>query len=74
MTADPSARRRRRARRASLVAAPLACAALTAGLLLSVPALRRGHPPATSGAVPVSTAMVVRANLSNTTQVGGSLS
>ena len=55
------------------MAAPLACAAVTAGLFLSVPALRRGHPSAAPGAVPVSTAMVVRANLANTTQVGGSL-
>jgi hypothetical protein len=66
MTADLGAGRR--LKRASVVAAPV----LAAGLVLSVPLLRPGH-PAAARAVAVGSAPVVRTNLTSTVQVSGSL-
>ena len=69
MTGDRAAGRR--LKRASVVAAPVAIAGVTAGLVLGGPALRPGHPAAS--AVAVGYAQVVRADLANTVQVSGSL-
>ncbi len=71
MTADPRGSQRRWPRRAGLVAAPLVIAGVTTGIVLGVP--RTGQLATSGGAVPVSTAPVVRADLVNTTQVAGSL-
>ncbi|MBV9857834.1 MAG: peptidoglycan-binding protein [Streptosporangiaceae bacterium] len=71
--ADPRARRRW-PRRAGLVAAPLVLAGVTAGIVLDAPGLRNAPQAGAGGAVQVSTAPVVRADLVNTTQVAGSLS
>jgi hypothetical protein len=73
MTVDPHGSRRRGPRRAGLVAAPLVIAGVTTGMVLGVPDLHSGHPATSAGAVPVSTAPVVRTDLVNTTQVAGSL-
>src|SRR6516225_11967902 len=62
----------RRLRRAAVVAAPVVAAGVTAGVVLGVPALRPGH-PAAAPAVAVAYAPVVRTDLTNTVQVGGSL-
>src|SRR6516225_9465644 len=62
----------RRLRRAAVVAAPVVAAGVTAGVVLGVPALRPGH-PAAAPAVAVAYAPVVRTDLTNTIQVGGSL-
>jgi hypothetical protein len=70
MTAEPGGGRRRR--RATAVAAPVVAAGVTAGIVLSVPAWRPGHPAAPS-AVSVAYAPVVRTDLTNTVQVSGSL-
>jgi peptidoglycan hydrolase-like protein with peptidoglycan-binding domain len=72
MTAEPRGPRARR-RRAVVVAAPLACAGLAAGIVLGGAALRGEHPAAAASTVAVSTAPVVRTDLANTTQVSGSL-
>jgi hypothetical protein len=70
MTADREARRR--GRRAAAVAAPIAVAGVAAGLVLSGPPWRSQH-PAAAAAVTMGTAPVVRTDLVNTIQVGGSL-
>ena len=70
MTADPPAGRRRR--RATAVAAPVVAAGVAAGIVLSVPNWRPGH-PAAQPAVAVGYAPVVRADLTNTVQVSGSI-
>ena len=70
MTADRPGGRR--LRRATVVAAPVVVAGVTAGLVLGVPALRPGH-PAAGPTVAVGYAPVVRADLTNTVQVTGSL-
>jgi len=62
----------RRLRRATVVAAPVVAAGVTAGVVLGVPALRPGH-PAAPPAVAVAYAPVVRTDLTNTVQVTGSL-
>jgi peptidoglycan hydrolase-like protein with peptidoglycan-binding domain len=74
MTAEPRGSRRRLRKRAGLVAAPLIVAATATGIFLGVPRLRDAHPAASADTVPVSTARVVRTDITNTTQVGGSLS
>ena len=68
----PSRSGGRRLRRATVVAAPVVAAGVTAGVVLGVPALRPGH-PAAAPAVAVAYAPVVRADLTNTVQVSGSL-
>src|SRR6516165_10634485 len=70
MTADRADGRRRR--RATVMAAPVVAAGVTVGVVLGVPALRPGH-PAAAPAVAVAYAPVVRADLTNTVQVSGSL-
>jgi hypothetical protein len=62
----------RRLKRATAVAAPVVAAGVTASIVLGTPALRPGHPAATP-AVAVGYAAVVRADLTNTVQVSGSL-
>ncbi|HLK00536.1 MAG TPA: hypothetical protein VKU39_11590, partial [Streptosporangiaceae bacterium] len=64
-----------RRRRAVAVGTPVVCAAMTATALLTVPGLRGKSAVASGqpGAVPVSAAAVVRTDLTNTVQVGGSL-
>jgi hypothetical protein len=69
MTADRAAGRRRR--RAAAVAAPIIVAGVTAGIVLSGPPWR-SHPAAVA-AVTLGSAPVVRTDLENTVQVGGSL-
>lgn len=73
-TADPRGPRRRWRKRAGLVAAPLVVAGVTTGIILGVPRLRDAQPAAAASSVPVSTAQVVRTDLTNTSQVNGSLS
>jgi hypothetical protein len=70
MTADRAAGRRRR--RAAAVAAPIVVAGVAAGLVLSGPPWRSQH-PAAAAAVTLGTAAVVRTDLTNTIQVGGSI-
>ena len=69
MTANPSARRRRRT---AAIAAPVLSAGLTAGVLLGVLLL---HPArlVPTARPSMSTAPVVRTNLTNTVQVGGTV-
>jgi len=55
------------------VASILFPAGVVAGILAGVSSLRPGHAATTAGSVPVSTAQVIRTDLTNTTQVGGSL-
>jgi peptidoglycan hydrolase-like protein with peptidoglycan-binding domain len=69
MTADRAAGRRRR--RVAAIAAPIVAAGVTAGIVLSGPPGRPAHPAA--AAVTLGSAPVVRTNLENTIQVGGSL-
>ena len=71
MTAEPGGSRRRLRKRAGLAAAPLIAAATAAGIIVG---LRDARPAASASTVPVSTATVVRADLTNTQQVSGSLS
>jgi hypothetical protein len=74
MTADRAPARTRR--RAGLVAAPIALAAVTAGIVLGRPALRPGPAtpgPAAAGPAAVGWAPVVRADLTTAVQVPGSL-
>lgn len=71
MTADRAPGRRRR-RAAAVVAAPIVVAGVTAGIVLSGPPWRSQH-PAAAAAVWMGTAAVVRTDLENTVQVGGSL-
>jgi hypothetical protein len=71
MTDDPRGARRRLRRRAGLAAAPVIIAATTAGIIVG---LRDPRPAASANTVPVSTAPVVRTDLTNTQQVNGSLS
>ncbi len=59
-------------RRATAVAVPIAAAGTVAGLVLAGPALRSAH-AAAGAAIPVASAPVVRADLTNTAQVAGSL-
>jgi hypothetical protein len=66
-------RRAKRARRAALAAAVIFPAGATAGALAGISALRPGHAAAAAGTVRVATAQVVRTDLTNTTQVSGSL-
>jgi hypothetical protein len=61
----------RRPRRAALTAVPLVLAGLAAGIVLGGPVLRPAHTAA--GAATVASAPVVRADLTNTAQVSGSL-
>jgi Putative peptidoglycan binding domain len=70
MTADRAAGRSRR--RAGLAAAPLALAAVAAGIALGGPAWQLGH-QAAAATVTAGSAPVVRADLTNTVQVSGSL-
>jgi len=70
MTADRAVRRR--LKRATVVAAPVVAAGVTAGVVLGTPALRPGH-PAAAPVVAVGYAAVARADLTNTVQVSGSL-
>src|SRR6516162_3020393 len=70
MTADRADGRR--VKRATVLAAPVVAAGITAGVLLGTPALRPGH-PAAAPTVAVGYAAVVRADLTNTVQVSGSL-
>src|SRR5580693_7037925 len=73
MTADRAeGQRGRRRRRAAAVAAPILVAGVTAGIVLSGPPWRSQH-PAAAAAVTLGTAPVVRTDLTNTVQVGGSL-
>lgn len=73
MTADRAAGRRgRRAAAVAAVAAPIVVAGVTAGIVLSGPPWRSQH-PAAEAASTLGTAPVVRADLENTVQVGGSL-
>jgi hypothetical protein len=58
-------------RRTGLVATPIVLATVAAGIVIGGPAWRPGH-PATAAAV-TGSAPVVRANLTNTVQVSGSL-
>ena len=67
MTAD-----RRSLRRAGLAATPIVLA-VAAGIAISGPAWRPGHQAATTAAVAVGSAPVVRADLTTTVQVSGSL-
>ena len=69
MTADRAAGRS--LRRTGLVATPIVLATVAAGIVIGGPALRPGH-PATAATV-TGSAPVVRANLTNTVQVSGSL-
>jgi peptidoglycan hydrolase-like protein with peptidoglycan-binding domain len=69
MTADRAAGRRRR--RVAAIAAPIVAAGVTAGIVLSGPPGRPAHPA--GAAVTLGSAPVVRTNLENTIQVGGSL-
>ena len=68
----PPRSRGRRRKRATVVAALVAAVGVTVGLVLGVPALRPGH-SAADPAVAVAYAPVVRTDLTNTVQVGGSL-
>ena len=68
--ADRAAGRRRR--RVAAVAAPVVVAGVTAGIVLSGPPGQSPH-PAAAAAVILGTAPVVRTDLENTVQVGGSL-
>src|SRR6516164_8765429 len=70
MTADRADGRR--VQRATVVAAPVVAAGVTAGVVLGVPVLRPGH-LAAAPAVAVAYAPVVRTDLTNTVQVTGSL-
>ena len=70
MTADRAAGRSRR--RAGLAAAPIVLAAVAAGIALGGPAWRPGH-QAAAAAVAAGSAPVVRADLTTTVQVSGSL-
>jgi Putative peptidoglycan binding domain len=70
MTAARAAGRRRR--RAAAVAAPIVAAGVAAGIVLSGPPWRSQH-PAAAATVTLSTAPVVRTDLVNTVQVGGSI-
>ena len=63
---------RRRFKRATVLAAPVVAAGVTAGVVLGTPALRPGQ-PAAAPAVAVGYASVARADLTNTVQVSGSL-
>jgi hypothetical protein len=73
MTADRAAGQRgRRRRRAAAVAAPIIVAGVAAGIVLSGPPWRSQHPAAVA-AVTLGSAPVVRTDLENTVQVGGSL-
>ena len=69
MTADRAGGRS--LRRTGLVATPIVLATVAAGIVIGGPAWRPGH-PATAAAV-TGSAPVVRANLTNTVQVSGSL-
>jgi hypothetical protein len=71
MMADRAEGRRRR-RVAAVVAAPIVVAGVTAGIVLSGPPWRSQH-PAAAAAVTLASAPVVRTDLENTVQVGGSL-
>ena len=62
----------RRRRRAAAVAAPIVAAGVAAGIVLSGPPWRSAH-PAAAATVTLGTAPVVRTDLVNTVQVGGSL-
>jgi hypothetical protein len=70
MTADRAAGRRRR--RAAAIAVPIVVAGVTAGIVLSGPPWQSQHPAAVA-AVTLASAPVVRTDLTNTIQVGGSL-
>jgi len=73
MTADRAGDQRRgRRRRAAALAAPVVVAGVAAGIVLSGPPWRTPH-PAAAAAVTLGTAPVVRTDLVNTVQVGGSL-
>ncbi|HJZ28194.1 MAG TPA: hypothetical protein VJ370_18100, partial [Streptosporangiaceae bacterium] len=73
MTADRAAGQRgRRRRRAAAVAAPIIVAGVAAGIVVSGPPWRSQHPAAVA-AVTLGSAPVVRTDLENTVQVGGSL-
>jgi peptidoglycan hydrolase-like protein with peptidoglycan-binding domain len=71
MTADRAGRRRRT--RATVVAAPIVAAGVTAAVVLGGPGWRAGH-AAGAPAVSLGSAPVVRVDLTNTVQVSGSLS
>jgi hypothetical protein len=70
MTADRAAGWR--FKRATMVTAPVVAAGVTVAIVLGVSALRPGH-PAAAPTVAVGYAPVVRADLTNTVQVSGSL-
>jgi Putative peptidoglycan binding domain len=72
MTPDRAPGQPGRRRRAVAVAAPVVAAAVAAGLVLSGPPWRAQHPVA-AAAVTLGTAPVVRTDLINTIQVGGSI-
>jgi hypothetical protein len=72
MTADRAAGQHGRRRRAAAIAAPVVVAGVAAGLVLSGPPWRSQH-PAAAAAVTLGTAPVVRTDLINTIQVGGSI-
>jgi hypothetical protein len=72
MTADRAAGQHGRRRRAAAIAAPVVVAGVAAGLVLSGPPWRSQH-PAAAAAVTLGTAAVVRTDLINTIQVGGSI-
>jgi hypothetical protein len=73
MMADAAEGQRGRRRwRAAAVATPIVVAAVTAGIVLSGPPWRSQH-PAAAAAVTLASAPVVRTDLENTVQVGGSL-
>ena len=72
MTTDRAAGQHGRRRRAAAIAAPVVVAGVAAGLVLSGPPWRSQH-PAAAAAITLGTAPVVRTDLINTIQVGGSI-
>jgi peptidoglycan hydrolase-like protein with peptidoglycan-binding domain len=71
MMADRQAGRGRK--RAVLVSAPIILAAVTAGIVIAGPSWRPGHSAAAAASVMTGSAPVVRADLTSTVQVSGSL-
>jgi Putative peptidoglycan binding domain len=69
----PARRWPKRARRAGVAASVLVPAGVAAGIFAGLSSARSGHTSSAAGAVPVATATVVRTDLTNTTQVDGSL-